>query len=80
MPTPRDELARIVLAQPADSSREEIVRELVFHMMVEKGLADSDEHRVKSNRELGDWLPAMQLQPTARKLDLEADVEGYSEE
>jgi hypothetical protein len=80
MPTARDELARIVLAQPADSSGEEIVRELVFHVMVEKGLADSDEHRVKSNRELGDWLSAMQLQPTGRKVDLGADVEGYSEE
>jgi hypothetical protein len=80
MPTARDELARIVLAQPADSSGEEIVRELVFHVMVEKGLADSDEHRVKSNRELGDWLSAMQLQPTGLKVDLGADVEGYSEE
>ena len=49
MSTAKDELTRLVQAQPDDSSREEIVRELAFHIMVERGLADSDAKRVISN-------------------------------
>jgi hypothetical protein len=52
MSTAREEIARLVQAQPADSSREEIVRELAFHLMVEKGLADSDASRVISNADM----------------------------
>jgi hypothetical protein len=52
MSTAKDEIARLVQAQPADSSREEIVRELAFHVMVEKGLADSDAQRVISNTDM----------------------------
>jgi hypothetical protein len=52
MSTAKDEIARLVQAQPADSSREEIVRELAFHVMVEKGLAYSDAQRVISNSDM----------------------------
>jgi hypothetical protein len=52
MSTAKDEIARLVQALPADSSREEIVRELAFHVMVEKGLADSDAQRVISNSDM----------------------------
>jgi hypothetical protein len=52
MSTAKDEIARLVQAQPDDSSREEIVRELAFHVMVEKGLADSDAQRVISNSDM----------------------------
>jgi predicted transcriptional regulator len=52
MSTAKEEMARLVQAQPADSSREEIVRELAFHVMVEKGLADSDARRVVSNEDM----------------------------
>jgi len=52
MSTARDEIARLVQAQPADSSRKEIVRELAFHVMVEKGLADSDAKRITSNADM----------------------------
>ena len=38
---------------PEDSSREEIIRELAFHAMVERGLADSDAKRAISNEEMG---------------------------
>jgi hypothetical protein len=34
-------------------SAEEIVRELAFHVMVERGLADSDAKRTISNEEMG---------------------------
>jgi hypothetical protein len=52
MSTAKEELARIIQSQPADSSREEIVRELAFHVMVERGLADSDAKRTISNAEM----------------------------
>jgi hypothetical protein len=52
MPTAREEIARLVQAQPADSSREEIVHELAFNVMVERGLADSDDKRVLSNADM----------------------------
>lgn len=52
MSTAKDEIARLVQAQPDDSSREEIVRELAFHVMVEKGLEDSDARRVVSNEDM----------------------------
>jgi len=51
MSTAKDELTRIVQAQPKDSSPEEIVRELAFHVMVDRALADSDAKRTVSNEE-----------------------------
>ena len=53
MSTAKEELSRLIQAQPEDSSREEIVRELAFHIMVERGLADSDAKRAISNEEMG---------------------------
>jgi len=53
MSTAKEELTRLIQKQPEDSSREEIVRELAFHVMVERGLADSDAKRAISNEELG---------------------------
>ena len=53
MATPKEELTRLIERQPDDSSREEIVRELAFHVMVERGLADSDATRTISNEEMG---------------------------
>ena len=48
----KEELTKLIEEQPDDSSREEIVRELAFHVMVERGLADSDAGRVVSNDEI----------------------------
>jgi len=48
----KEELTKLIEEQPEDSSREEIVRELAFHVMVERGLADSDAGRVISNNEM----------------------------
>ena len=53
MATPKEELTRLIQGQPEDSSREEIVRELAFHVMVERGLVDSDAKRAISNAEMG---------------------------
>ena len=48
----KEELRKLIEEQPEDSSREEIVRELAFNVMVERGLADSDAGRVISNDEM----------------------------
>lgn len=53
MSTAKEELTRLIQGQPDDSSREEIVRELAFHVMVERGIADSDAKRTISNDEMG---------------------------
>ena len=53
MATPKEELTRLIQRQPDDSSHEEIVRELAFHVMVERGLADADAKRVIANDALG---------------------------
>ena len=53
MSTAKEELTRLIQGQPEGSSREDIVRELAFHVMVERGLADSEAKRVISNEEMG---------------------------
>lgn len=53
MSTAKEELTKLIQRQPDDSSREDIVRELAFHVMVERGLADSDAKRTVSNEEMG---------------------------
>jgi len=53
MSTAKEELTRLIQRQPDDSSQDEIVRELAFHVMVERGLADSDAKRTIANEEMG---------------------------
>lgn len=53
MATAKDELKKLLEQQPEDSSSEELVRELAFHVMVQRGLADSDAGRAMSNEEMG---------------------------
>jgi len=53
MSTVKEELTRLIQGQPEDSLREEIVRELAFHVMVERGLADSDGKRTISSEQIG---------------------------
>jgi len=60
MSTAKEELVRLIAGQPDDSSREEIVRELAFHVMVERGLADSDAKRTMSNDDMGHRIRSWQ--------------------
>ncbi len=53
MATAKEELKKLLELQPEDSSPEELVRELAFHVMVQRGLADSDAGRTISNEEMG---------------------------
>ena len=52
MQTAREKIAEIVLAQPEDATYEEIVRELAFERMVERGLNDVRSGRVISDEEM----------------------------
>jgi predicted transcriptional regulator len=45
-------MSKIIQEQPDDASFEEILRELAFERMVERGLDDSRKGRVVSNEEM----------------------------
>ncbi len=60
MSTVKEELTRLIQGQPEDSSHEEIVRELAFHVMVERGLAASDAKRTLSNEQMAHRIRAWQ--------------------
>ena len=53
MATVKDELTKLIQDQPDDSSYDEILRELAFNLMVQRGLKDSDEGRTISDEEMG---------------------------
>jgi len=53
MATVKDELTKLIQGQPDDSSYDEILRELAFNLMVQRGLMDSDEGITISNEEMG---------------------------
>ncbi len=48
----KEQLIRRIEDQPDDSSYEEILRELAFAAMVERGIADSDAGKTISNEEM----------------------------
>ena len=60
MSTAKEQLTKLIQKQPDDSSPEEIVRELAFHIMVQRGLADSSAGRTISNEEMGRRIRARQ--------------------
>lgn len=52
MATAKEKMTEIIQAQPDDSSYEEILKELSFRLMVERGLEDSRRGRTISHEEL----------------------------
>ncbi|HEV7681177.1 MAG TPA: hypothetical protein VGO68_03570 [Pyrinomonadaceae bacterium] len=52
MPTAKEQISELVQKQPDDSSYDEIVRELAFDLMIQRGLRDSDEGRTITNEEM----------------------------
>jgi ribosomal protein S3AE len=52
METAKQKMAEVIQAQPDDSSYEEIMRELAFERMVERGLEDSRKARTITNEEM----------------------------
>ncbi|MFQ5528641.1 MAG: hypothetical protein ACE5GX_20600 [Thermoanaerobaculia bacterium] len=49
----KEQIRKLLEEQPDDSSYDEILRELAFHRMVERGLADADAGRTISHEEMG---------------------------
>ena len=52
MATAKEQITQLVQQQPDDSSYDEIIRELAFYRMIERGLKDSDEGRTIPNEEM----------------------------
>jgi hypothetical protein len=53
MSTAKEKMKEIIQNQPEDSSYDEILKELAFARMVERGLEDSRTGRTISNEEMG---------------------------
>ncbi len=53
MATAKEKIKEIIQNQPDDSSYDEILKELAFARMVERGLEDSKAGRTISNEEMG---------------------------
>lgn len=51
--TTKEQMKELIEAQPDDARFDEIMQELAFAPMVERGLADVREGRVVSNEEMG---------------------------
>lgn len=45
----KEKMTEVIRSQPEDATYEEIMRELAFEKMIERGLADSRSGRVISN-------------------------------
>ena len=56
METVKEKMTEIIKSQPDDASYEEIMRELAFERMVDRGLEDSKRGRVVSNEEMHLWI------------------------
>ena len=52
MASVKETMAEIIARQPEDSSYDEILRELAFARMVQRGLEDSDAGRTLSDEEV----------------------------
>lgn len=50
--TPKEKMTKIIQKQPDDSSFDEILKELAFERMIERGLKDSREGKTISNDEM----------------------------
>lgn len=48
----KERMRQIIESQPDDASYEEIMRELAFALMVDRGLEDSRKGRVVSNEQM----------------------------
>ena len=48
----KEQISKIIQEQPDDSSYDEVLRELAFARMVERGLEDSDAKRTIGNEEM----------------------------
>ncbi len=54
--TDKERLRSVLEAQPDDASYDEILRELAFERMIERGLSDSRAGRTISSEEMGNRI------------------------
>jgi hypothetical protein len=59
MITAKERMTDIINSQPDDSSYEELLREIAFNRMIDRGLQDSREGRTISNEEMRRRIPAI---------------------
>jgi predicted transcriptional regulator len=52
MTAPKDEAKKIIDSLPEDTTYEEILRELAFDTMIQRGLNDVEDGKVISNKEM----------------------------
>ncbi len=60
MQTAKNIMIKIIQEQPDDSSFDEIIRELAFSKMIDKGLSASDKGNVVSHEEMGKRIASWQ--------------------
>ncbi|MCA9062601.1 MAG: hypothetical protein KDA96_06065 [Planctomycetaceae bacterium] len=60
MASVKEVMVNIITQQPEDSSYDEILRELAYARMVQRGLADSDEGRTVSDSEIRQRIESWQ--------------------
>ncbi len=58
--TIKEKIAKVVMSQPEDATYDEIMRELAFARMVDRGLEDIRSGRVISNSEMANRIRAWQ--------------------
>ncbi len=58
--TVKEKIAKLVLAQPEDATYDEILKELAFAKMVDRGLEDTRAGRVISNDEMANRIRTWQ--------------------
>lgn len=58
--TIKEKIAKVVLSQPDDATYDEIMRELAFAKMVDRGLEDVRAGRIISNDEMAERIRAWQ--------------------
>lgn len=56
MTAPKQEAKKIIDSLPDDSSYDEILKELAFDRMIQKGLKNSKENKTISNQEMGNKI------------------------
>lgn len=60
MATAKEQMSRIIEAQSEDSSYDELLRELAFTRMIERGLSDSDTRKTVSNETMHERMRSWQ--------------------
>jgi hypothetical protein len=60
MSMPKQKMKEVIDAQPDDASYDEIIRELAFERMIDRGLKDVKKGRVISNEAMGHRIKTWQ--------------------